>query len=127
MFGYHYYHSPFPFCHVHLTPQNEFRFAYPGVDTKIFIQSVKAFSPLMQQGSVLLRYLGNPSFAHRIMDAAQHGNKAQVDAMVKTIGLNVPITTHFSPTGIVFTLHSREKQDPLENCCSLSIAIRWGH
>jgi hypothetical protein len=118
------YDPPFP---IYPITQDNFRFAYPAVDINIFTKSVKAFAPLMHQGSKLLSHLTNPSFAHRLMDAAQHGRKPQVDALVKSIGLTVPITTHYSPTGIVFTLHSRETQDPFENCCSLSFAIKWGH
>jgi hypothetical protein len=125
MFPYMRYDPPFPFYFP--ATQANFRFAYPAIDTKIFSKSVKAFSPLMYQGSKLLSHLNNPSFAHKLMDAAQHGRKAQVEALVKSIGLTVPVTTHFSPTGIVFTLHSRETLDPFENCCSLSFAIKWGH
>jgi hypothetical protein len=127
MFRYIGYDPPFPFFPVYPTIHANCRFAYPTVDTKIFSKSVKAFSPLMQQGNRLLSHLNNPSFAHKLMDAAQNGRRAQVEALVKSIGLTAPVTTHYSPTGIIFTLHSRETQDPFENCCSLSFAIKWGH
>jgi hypothetical protein len=127
MFRYIGYDPPFPFFPVYPTIHANCRFAYPAVDTKIFSKSVKAFSPLMQQGNRLLSHLNNPSFAHKLMDAAQHGRRAQVEALVKSIGLTAPVTTHYSPTGIIFTLHSRETPDPFENCCSLSFAIKWGH
>lgn len=127
MFPYIRYNSPFPYFPIYPPTQADIRFAYPAVDTKIFSKSVKAFSPLMTQGARLLSHLTNPSFARRLMTAAQQGKKAQVDALVKSIGITFPITTHYSPTGIVFTLHSRETLDPFENCCSLSFAIKWGH
>jgi mannose/fructose/N-acetylgalactosamine-specific phosphotransferase system component IIC len=80
----------------------------------------------MKQGSELLRHLANPSFAHRIMDAAQQGNQEQVDRLLRSIGIKAPITTRFSPTGIMISLHSREDQDPFKNCCSLTFSIKWG-
>lgn len=127
MFEYIRYDPPFPYFPIYPTNQAQFRFAYPTVSTKIFTQSLKNFTSLMHQGNRLLSHLSNPSFAHRLMEAAQQGKKAQVDSLVKSIGITVPVTTHFSPTGIVFTLHSRETLDPFENCCSLSFAIKWGH
>lgn len=126
MYGHPSYYPPFPFLTIYPPHPANFRFAYPTADPKMFTHSVKAFSPLMEQGRILLNRLSNPSFAYRIMEAAQHGNKTQVEALVKSIGLTVPITTYFSPTGIIFTLHLRENHHAPENCCSLSFAIKWG-
>jgi hypothetical protein len=127
MFQYIGYDPRFPYFSIYPTTQAHFRFAYPAVDTKIFAKSLKTFTSLMHQGNRLLSHLSNPSFARRLMDAAQQGKQARVEALVKSIGITVPVTTNFSPSGIVFTLHSRETPNPLENCCSLSFAIRWGH
>lgn len=114
----------YPFYNIYSLPQTYYRFSYPAVNTKIFSQSVKSFSILMQQGSVLLSRLANPPFARKLMEAAQQGKKAQVEQLINTIGLKVPITTHYTPAGISLTLHSKASQ--LENCCSLTFVIKWG-
>ncbi|KLT17937.1 hypothetical protein AA980_10830 [Neobacillus vireti] len=99
---------------------------YPPVDTKIFASSVKSFRLLMEQGSILLDRLGNLAFAHNMMTAAQQGKNAEVDRMIKSIGLKVPVTTQFSPTGVNFILSTDTGQNQSVNCCSLTIAMKWG-
>jgi hypothetical protein len=99
---------------------------YPPVDTKIFASSVKSFRLLMEQGSILLDRLGNLAFAHKMMTAAQQGKNAEVDRMIKSIGLKVPVTTKFTPTGVNFILSTDTSQNHSVNCCSLTIAMKWG-
>ncbi|MFF2449525.1 hypothetical protein ACFVSW_21005 [Neobacillus sp. NPDC058068] len=99
---------------------------YPPVDTKIFASSVKSFRLLMEQGSILLDRLGNLAFAHKMMTAAQQGKNAEVDRMIKSIGLKVPVTTQFSPTGVNFILSTDPSQNQSVNCCSLTISMKWG-
>ncbi|MFJ5714345.1 hypothetical protein [Neobacillus sp. NPDC093127] len=99
---------------------------YPPVDTKIFAGSVKSFRLLMEQGSILLDRLGNLAFAQKMMTAAQQGKNAEVDRMIKSIGLKVPVTTKFTPTGVDFILSTDTSQNQSVNCCSLTIAMKWG-
>jgi hypothetical protein len=101
------------------------RSPYPKVDTKIFQSSVKSFRYLMEQGSLLLDQLGDSRFASKVMEAAQQGKKIQVDNLIKSIGLKVPVTTRYNPTGIIITLHSQAPQT-LINCCTLTISMQWG-
>ncbi|WP_066072652.1 hypothetical protein [Neobacillus soli] len=100
--------------------------SYPAVDTKIFASSVKSFRILMEQGSILLDRLGNLGFAKKMMTAAQQGKNAEVDTMIKSIGLKVPVTTKFTPTGVNFILTTQTNQNQPGNCCTLTVAMKWG-
>ncbi|MCM3765118.1 hypothetical protein [Neobacillus niacini] len=100
--------------------------AYPPVDIKIFESSVKSFRLLMAQGSLLLDRLGDISFARRIMTAAQQGNNAEVDRLIKTTGLKIPVITQFTPTGVNFILGTQTTQAHPNNCCTLTINMKWG-
>jgi hypothetical protein len=100
------------------------RSPYPKVDTKILQGSIKSFRNLMEQGSLLLDRLEDSSLAYQIMNAAQQGKKAQVENLIKSIGLKVPVTTSYNPSGIILTLHSHAPQ--LTPVNSLTIFIRWG-
>lgn len=99
---------------------------YPPVDIKIFESSVKSFRFLMEQGSILLDRLGNVEFSRRVMSAAQQGNNAEVDRLIKSIGLKVPVTTRFTPTGVNFILTTQLTQHQPTNCCTLTVAMKWG-
>ncbi|NRD77941.1 hypothetical protein HPT25_11155 [Bacillus sp. BRMEA1] len=99
---------------------------YPPVDTKIFASSIKSFRLLMEQGSILLDRLGDSSFAFKMMSAAQQGNKAEVDRLVKSVGLKVPAETKFTPSGVIFTLSSQTTQQQPLSCCTLAVSMKWG-
>jgi hypothetical protein len=126
MYGYFSYYPTFPSLSSFSTTASPPRFPYPSVDIKIFEHSVHAFGPLMEQGSKLLGRLSDPTFAHQIMNAAQEGKTAQVDQLVKSIGLRVPITTHFTPSSVMFTLHLQENQHEPISCCALTVTLKWG-
>jgi hypothetical protein len=100
------------------------RSPYPKVDTKVLQGSVKSFRFLMEQGSLLLDRLEDSNLAYKIMNAAQQGKKVQVENLIKSIGLKVPVTTSYNPSGIIFTLHSHTPQ--LTPVNSLTIFMRWG-
>ncbi|MDP4087376.1 MAG: hypothetical protein Q8934_22695 [Bacillota bacterium] len=102
------------------------RSPYPKVDTKVFQNSIKSFRYLMEQGGLLLDQLGDSSFAYKIMDAAQLGKKVQVENLIKSIGLKVPVTTKYNPSGVIFILHSQVPQQTSIDCCTLTISMRWG-
>jgi len=99
---------------------------YPPVDTKIFEDSVKSFRLLMAQGSILLDRLGDVAFARKVMSAAQQGKNAEVDHLIKSIGLKVPVVTKFTPTGVNFILSTQTTQLEPINCCTLTVAMKWG-
>lgn len=80
----------------------------------------------MAQGSILLDRLGDVQFARKIMSAAQQGKQVEVDQLIKTIGLKVPVITKFTPTGVNFTLATHPAQLVSLNCCTLSITMKWG-
>lgn len=125
MYGYFSYYPTFPSLSAFADAQSLPRFTYPTIDTKIFSHSVKSFHPLMEQGKILLEKLSDPAFARKIMEAAQQGKKSQVEHLVKLIGLKIPITTHYTPSDVIFTLHMQP--DPHTSCCALSIALKWGY
>ncbi|MDP4083307.1 MAG: hypothetical protein Q8934_01685 [Bacillota bacterium] len=107
-------------------PENLLRSPYPKVDTKILKSSVKSFRDLMRQGDVLLDHLEDSIFAYKIMDAAQKGNRHQVESLVKSIGLKVPFTVQYNPTSVIFTLYSKATPYTPDSCCNLTISMRWG-
>jgi hypothetical protein len=124
MHGHPYYYSPTYLpnnygyeTYVNYPPQRVF----PSIDTKIFSSSVHSFRFLMEQGSILLDKLADSSFEKKIMNAAQQGKQSYVDHLIKSIGLKVPVTTQYSPSGVQFILHSQT------NCCSLTFSMKWGN
>jgi hypothetical protein len=111
--GYQYYHP--------LTRQ------YPQVDVNVFIKSIKSYRLLMDQGSILLDRLGDPDFDVKLMAAAQKGNKAEVDILIKSIGLRVPVETKYTPTGVTFELATHPEPGSPMSCCSLTVHLKWGN
>jgi hypothetical protein len=109
----YYQHHPFPR-------------QYPPVDVNIFTKSVKSFRLLMDQGSILLDRLGDEDFDLKIMAAAQQGNKAEVNRLIKSIGLKVPVNTKYTPTSITFELTQPDPNTPV-NCCTLAVNMKWGN
>ncbi|MFD0828304.1 hypothetical protein ACT8ZR_22020 [Neobacillus sp. M.A.Huq-85] len=99
---------------------------YPPVDIKIFSKSVKSFRLLMEQGSILLDRLGDAGFAHKMMTVAQQGKKAEVDQLIKSIGLKVPVITKFTPSGVIFELTTQPTQQAPMSCCTLTVSMKWG-
>jgi hypothetical protein len=102
------------------------RSPYPKVDTKLFEGSVKSFHILMDQANLLLNRLSDARFAYQIMDVAQQGKKANVERLVKSMGLQVPVKTEYTPSGIIFTLYSPATQTAITSCCALIISMKWG-
>ena len=128
------YHNPFHYSvvpHMPVYPIYTVNYlsprSYPPVNTKIFEESVKTYRLLMEQGSILLDRLGNAPFAGKVMAAAQQGKNAEVDRLIKTIGLKVPVIVKFTPTGVTFTLSTHGTQHDPINCCTLTIAMKWGY
>lgn len=115
------YYTPFSL------PQWYPRLPYPKVDTKIFKNSVKSFRFLMEQGSYLLDRLEDSAFALKMMEAAQIGKKTEVDRLVKSIGLKVPVTVQYTPSGVIFTLYSHATPQVPSICCNLTISMKWGY
>ncbi|WP_435559971.1 hypothetical protein [Neobacillus sp. LXY-4] len=109
-----YYHYPYPRT-------------YPPVDTKTFSSSVQKFRILMEQGSILLAKLGEASFETKMMTAAQQGKQAEVEKLIKSIGLRVPVTTQYTPSAIKFTLQTPPEPNNFNSCCSLTVSLKWGN
>ena len=100
--------------------------SYPPVDVKIFEGSVKSFRLLMDQGSILLDRLGDVGFARKMMSAAQQGKKAEVDHLISSVGLKVPVETSFTPSGVQFELYASPHPNNPESCCTLKVSMKWG-
>ena len=99
---------------------------YPPVDVKIFAKSVSSFRLLMEQGSILLDRLGDAGFAQKMMASAQQGKKIEVDRLIHSIGLKVPVTTKYTPTGVNFELSTHPEHGSPMSCCTLTVAMKWG-
>jgi hypothetical protein len=125
----YYYHYPYPLhpqppVYPHYYPMAR---QYPPVDVKVFTKSIKSYRLLMDQGSILLDRLGDPDFDVKLMSAAQKGNKAEVDNLIKTIGLKVPVETKYTPTGVTFELATQPEPGSQMSCCTLSVHLKWGN
>jgi hypothetical protein len=121
---YYYYPSPPSYPNYYLNhPQPR---VYPPVDTKMFSSSIKSMRFLMGQGSILLDKLAKAPFENAIMTAAQKGDKSEVDKLIKSIGLKVPVETRYTPSGVNFILHSNPNQSSSVSCCSLTVSLKWG-
>lgn len=125
IYGYPNYPVPLPgyYRYYHHYPYVR---AYPSVNTKIFSHSVQNFRVLMAQGSLLLDKLGEAAFETKMMTAAQQGKQAEVDTLIKSIGLKVPVKTEYTPTGIKFILFTPTQSGEFGSCCSLSVFMKWG-
>ncbi|MFP5106760.1 hypothetical protein ACSU6B_08315 [Neobacillus sp. C211] len=128
MYFYSYHYPIYPPLPVY-PPQlmvHTFPRSYPPVDVKIFEESVKSFRQLMAQGSILLDRLGDLGFARKVMSAAQQGKKADVDHLISTVGLKVPVITTFTPSGVIFELTTKPNQNNPASCCTLKVSMKWG-
>ncbi|MBT2734604.1 hypothetical protein [Bacillus sp. ISL-7] len=128
MYFYSYHYPIYPPLPVY-PPQlmvHTFPRSYPPVDVKIFEESVKSFRQLMAQGSILLDRLGDLGFARKMMSAAQQGKKADVDHLISTVGLKVPVITTFTPSGVIFELTTQPNQNNPVSCCTLKVSMKWG-
>jgi hypothetical protein len=100
---------------------------YPQVDVNVFSKSIKTYRLLMDQGSILLDRLGDSGFDVKLMSAAQQGNNAEVDKLIKSIGLKVPVGTKYTPTGVTFELKAHTDPNAPMNCCTLTVHLQWGN
>lgn len=127
----YFYHSPYPYypsppVYPGYYVNQPIHRQYPPVDVKIFMQSIKSYRLLMDQGSILLDRLGDEGFDIKIMTAAQQGKKDEVDTLIKSIGLRVPVTTKYTPSGITFELSAHPEQNNPFSCCMLTVHMKWG-
>ena len=129
----YYYHYPYPtnpqipvYPNHYPNYHQQYR-QYPQVDVNVFKKSIKTYRLLMDQGSILLDRLGDADFDVKIMSAAQQGNQAEVDRLLKTIGLKVPVKTKYTPTGVSFELKAHTDPNAPTNCCTLSVHLQWGN
>lgn len=81
----------------------------------------------MHEGSKLLDRLGDSDFDVKLMSAAQKGNKAEVDTLIKSIGLRVPVETKYTPSGVSFELATPTEPNSPMSCCSLTVHLKWGN
>lgn len=123
-----YYYPAYPtITHFPVLPMNyQIPRTYPSVNTQIFSQSIKSFRLLMAQGSILLDRLSNVQFARQLMTAAQKGNQGEVDRLIKSLGLKVPVITKYTPSGVNFELVTPTSPNNPTNCCTLTINMKWG-
>ncbi|MEH7274266.1 hypothetical protein V7125_11605 [Neobacillus vireti] len=127
----YYYHYPNPpHTQPPVYPSNQYyqpmHRQYPQVDPNVFKKSIKTYRLLMDQGSLLLDRLGDPGFDVKLMTAAQQGNNSEVDRLIKSIGLKVPVKTIYTPTGVTFELKAHTDPHAPPNCCTLRVELQWG-
>jgi len=113
------YYNPmyYPYPHYHWNRQ------YPSVDTATFLQSVTAFQKISGEAGTILKKLSEQQFAYQLMAAAQAGNQKEVDRLIKSIGTSTPVTTKYTPDGVLLTIHADADGS---QCCTLTMYLRWG-
>ncbi len=111
------YFYPSPPLYLYRRPQ------FPVVDPTTFTHSVTAFQKISTEADIVLKKFGEPGFAVKLMSAAQAGNKQEVDRLMKSIGVSTPITTTYTPTGILLTIHGNAQG---AQCCTLTMFLKWG-
>ncbi|MEW9673460.1 hypothetical protein [Ammoniphilus sp. 3BR4] len=111
-----YYEMYYPFPHYDWSRQ------YPPVDTATFHHSVVAFQKIANESATILSKLAQSPFAHQLMSAAQAGNQREVDRLIKSIGTATPVTTSYTPDGVLLTIHADTQGS---QCCRLTMYLRW--
>ncbi|PLT32109.1 hypothetical protein [Bacillus sp. V5-8f] len=106
-----------PYSHLPIYRQ------YPPVDTSTFEQSVAAFQKTVVEAGSILKKFAEPQFANRLMSAAQQGNQQEVDRLIKSIGTSTPVTTQYTPSGVLLTIHAQALGS---QCCTLTMFLKWG-
>jgi hypothetical protein len=119
-------HPPIPVYPPQVVYHHPVPRSYPPVDVKVFEDSVKTFRLLIAQGSILLDRLGDHGFARKMMSAAQQGKNAEVDQLIRSIGLKVPVDTKFTPSGVRFDLIAQPAPNKPISCCILTVHLKWG-
>jgi hypothetical protein len=108
----------------HQNPYSQFpiNIEYPPVDISTFEHSVTAFQNTIAEANTILKKFAEPQFAKRIMSAAQTGNKQEIDRLIKSVGTNSPVTTQYTPSGILLTIHAQAQDS---QCCTLTMYLKW--
>ncbi|UFT99220.1 hypothetical protein KO561_18910 [Radiobacillus kanasensis] len=120
----HYAYSPYQGYHY---PQHHGYYQqrpYPEVDVSIFEGSVTAFQKIADESITILEKFTDREFTHKLMTAAQAGNQREVDRLMKSIGTSTPITTQYTPSGILLTIHADAQGT---QCCTLTMYLKWGN
>jgi hypothetical protein len=97
---------------------------YPSVDISTFEHSATAFQKTVIEASTILRKFAEPQFAKKLMSAAQTGNQQEVDRLIKSIGVSTPVTTKYTPSGVLLTIHAQAQGS---QCCTLTMYLKWGN
>ncbi|MDQ1913437.1 hypothetical protein RAC89_23855 [Paenibacillus sp. GD4] len=125
------HYMPFPYYSPSFTPQlfqaniislGQLR-PYPAIDISTFEHSVAAFQRMVSDAGAILTKFAEPQYARNLMEAAQMGNRQEVDRLIKSIGTSAPVTTQYTPTGVLLTIHA---QAQASKCCTLTMYLRWG-
>lgn len=113
------YYYPHPqYYDVRARPQ------YPPVDVSIFSHSVTALQKIAHEASNVLDKFADRKFSRNLLTAAQKGNQQEVDRLIKSIGSPLPISATYTPTGLLLKIHPKAKE---EQCCTLTMYLRWGN
>ncbi|WP_066291516.1 hypothetical protein [Bacillus sp. FJAT-29937] len=96
---------------------------YPTVDPGTFMSSAKDMENIMRDVSLLLTKMASSrAFSFELMSAAQASKLEKVNIMIKSTGIKHIPKVSYTPDGLV--LHF-ESVNQLQDCCSLSLKLRW--
>lgn len=116
-----YFHSPYQY---HSSPYQPRAYRqYPTVDPGTFMTSAKSMEKIMKDANLLLARMGaSRPFAFELMSAAQASKQEKVRAMIKSTGITHIPKVRYTPDGLNLQF---EFDDPIQNCCSLTLSLRW--
>ena len=114
-------HSP-P-AQPHSMQQPKSRPSFPAVNPGNLYASAKESRKLMAEASILLdRLATSKEFDAKLMNAAQRSDTAEVNRLIRSIGLTSRVNAEYNPEGLRLGLTSEVAG---VECCQLSIAMRW--
>ncbi|CAM5223391.1 hypothetical protein UACE39S_00647 [Ureibacillus acetophenoni] len=98
-------------------------YQYPPVDETLISQSANETRKLMADASLVLeRFASSKDFDRRLMELAQQSRQAEVEQLIKSIGVKSDVKVKFNPDGLSLEFSSKLAHT---KCCQLEINLRW--
>ncbi|MGZ9584534.1 hypothetical protein [Paenibacillus marinisediminis] len=97
---------------------------FPQVDpAKLTSSTIESLEMMRQLNLLLQRIRDSKPFASQLMDAAQRGNRAEVDRLIKSAGVSRQYTINYNPQGFHLVMRQGDTEAP---CCKVEITLYWG-
>lgn len=123
---YNYYYStpyPQPFYHPFVGNLSQRKKdPYPLVNVDRLRESARRFPDLMAQGKKLVNEIeASEDFSKELKEAAQRGNKQEVNQIIENLGITDSFETSFTPDNIHIIISPKDEK----NCCDFVMTLYW--